>query len=238
MMKKTRHITLLVPCYNEEKGIGLVIDAVPKQQLKKLGYTIDILVIDNNSQDRTAKVARGKGARVITEKKQGKGNAMITGFRNVPRKTDYVVMMDGDYTYKPEEMPRLLELLDTHFCDVVIGSRLGGRMHYDSMSFFNRAGNWLFSFILRQFYFANITDVCSGYFAWKREVTDKLVHHLESAGFAIEMEMVTKMARLGYDIYSVPITYDKREGESHLRPFKDGSRIIFTAVKNFRWLPG
>jgi len=92
-MKK---ITLLVPCYNEEKGIGKVIDGIPLEKLNHYGYKIEVLVIDNNSTDNTVKIAKKKGARVICEKEQGKGNAIRTGFRSIPE--DVVVMQEEMYS--------------------------------------------------------------------------------------------------------------------------------------------
>lgn len=233
-MKK---IAILIPCHNEEKGIGKVLDAIPIGRLKDLGFSIEVIVIDNNSTDNTARVAEGKGAVVIFEIKKGKGNTIKTGFACLKSDIDYVVMLDGDNTYKPNEIYRLIEPLDNDFCDAIIGSRLGGKTRKNSLKFQNRAANWFYTFLVRQFYRANITDVLSGYFAWKKEVLDKLGPHLESQGFEIEMEMITKMVRLGYEIYSVPITYDKREGNTKLESLKDGVRILSMFVKNLFWKP-
>lgn len=233
-MKK---ITALVPCYNEEQGIAAVIKGFPYDRLQAQGYQLEVLVVDNNSKDRTAEVARAAGATVVHEPKQGKGNAIRTAFYNISDDTDYVIMLDGDDTYKSDEMLRLVELLDSGFSDVVIGSRMGGKMDDGSMKGFNRLGNWGFSFLVRTIYQVNVTDTLTGYFAWKREVIVQLRQHLQSAGFAIEMEMITKMARLGYDIYSVPITYAPRLGESSLRPIYDGSRILREFLRQLRWRP-
>lgn len=233
-MKK---VTVLIPCYNEEAGIGAVIRSFPRELMAAYGYSLDVLVIDNNSKDRTAAVAKTAGARVITERKQGKGNAIRTGFYKIPRDTDYVIMLDGDDTYKGPEILRLLEPLNSDFCNVVIGSRLGGRISEGSMPALNRAGNWVFSHLVRYSYQVNVTDVLTGYFAWKRDAIVRLRPHLESDGFAIEMEMITKMARLGEEIYSVPISYDARAGESNLRPIADGSRIMKMYLQNLRWKP-
>jgi dolichol-phosphate mannosyltransferase len=104
-----------------------------------------------------------------------------------------------------------------------------------SLSFSHRVANWYFTFFARQFYRTNMTDTCTGYFAWKKEVVDQLTPHIESKGFAIEAEMITKMAKLGYQIYSVPITYDPREGESKLSPINDGLKIAFMLLKNLSW---
>jgi len=233
-MKK---ITVLIPCYNEEKGIGKVIDDVPKEKLAHLGYHTEIIVINNNSKDRTSKIAHEKGIRVISEKKQGKGNAIKTGFNSIGNDTDYVVMIDGDNTYKAKEIPRLIELLEDNFCDAVIGSRLEGKLKEASLSFSHRLANWFFTFLVRRFYFVNVTDTCTGYFAWKKKVVDELKFYLKSEGFAIETEMITKMAKLGYQVFSVPITYDKREGSSKLSPYIDGIKIVWMLIKNMSWNP-
>ncbi len=233
-MKK---VTVVVPCYNEEDGIAAVIQNLPRKRLLHLGYALDVLVVDNNSTDRTAEVARQAGAVVVHEPKQGKGNAIKTAFYNITPDTDYVVMLDGDDTYKAHEIARLLEPLDSNFADVIIGSRLGGKMRKGSMKGFNRLGNWFFSFMVRILYRVNVTDTLTGYFAWKRETVEKLRPHLRSPGFAIEMEMITKMARLGYQIYSVPISYEPRLGDSSLRPIHDGSRILKALLVYRQWSP-
>jgi dolichol-phosphate mannosyltransferase len=232
-MAKT--ITVLIPCYNEEKGIKKVIKNIPRTKLKKLGYNVNVIVIDNNSADSTQKKAREAGAKVIHEKRQGKGYALIKGFTSLPKNTDIVVMVDGDNTYDTREMLRLIEPIDSGFCDVIVGSRLHGRIHDNSMSYFNRIGNWLFTFLVRTGYQANVTDVCSGFFAWKKEVIDNLVPHLRSNGFTIEMEMITKMAKMGFDINSVPISYNARLGHSSLHPLKDGADILYTWGKHLVW---
>lgn len=228
---------VLIPCYNEEKGIEKVIKSFPTEKLERHGYSLNIVVIDNNSTDKTADIARSLGATVIHEKSKGKGNAIKCGFRFVDNDTDYVVMLDGDNTYRPEELHRLVEPLDSGFCDVIIGSRLQGKISDNSMKLFNRIGNWFYSFIVRFFYKVNVTDVLTGYFAWKRSVVKELHPHLYSDGFAIEMEMITKMAKLDYTIYSVPISYHEREGQSNLSPISDGYRILKMFVKNIFWKP-
>lgn len=233
-MKK---ISIVIPCYNEEKGIGKVIAGIPQDKLKKLDYEYEVIVVDNNSQDKTSEIAKSYGAKVLYEKKQGKGHALIAGFKSISRNTDYVIMLDGDNTYKSKEIPRLLEPLDNDFCDVIIGSRLDGKLNGYSLSFSHRLANWFFTFFVRRFYLVNTTDTCTGYFAWKKKVIDELIPHIKSSGFAIETEMITKMARLGYKIYSVPITYDSREGNSKLSPIIDGIKITWMIFRNLKWNP-
>lgn len=237
MRTNLQKVAIVIPCYNEEASVANVIRGFDRQKLAHHGYTLDIIVIDNNSSDHTTQVAQAAGARVVTEQQQGKGNALRTGFNSVADDTTYVVMLDGDDTYNPQEILRLLEPLHNNFCDVIIGSRLGGKMHDGSMRAVNRIGNWFFTMLVRQFYRASVTDVLTGYFAWKQPVVKELTPHLTSPGFAIEMEMITKMARLGHEIYSVPISYHPRSGESSLHPMRDGYRILRMLVKNLHWSP-
>lgn len=238
-MRKTKlkKITVLIPCFNEEAGIGDVIKKFSAKSLGCQGFELKVVVIDNNSSDRTAEIAKECGVEVIFEPKQGKGNAIRAGFNSITSDTDFVAMLDGDNTYHPEEIFRLIEPLESGFCNVVIGSRLGGRIADGSMKALNRLGNWVFSNIVRNIYRVNVSDVLTGYFAWKREAIERLRPHLVSNGFAIEMEMITKMARLGEEIYSVPISYSPDAGETSLRPFRDGIRIMLMLLKNIFWSP-
>ena len=236
-MLSQKKLTILIPCHNEEKGIGKVINAVPMDVLRILGFTTEIIVIDNNSTDKTAREARINNATVIIEEKKGKGNAILTGFNSISSDTKYVVMLDGDNTYKPNEIIRMLEPLINNFCHVVVGSRLSGKIKKNSLKLQNRLVNWGYTFLVRNFYRANVTDVLSGYFAWKKEVIDRLKPNLESKGFEIEMEMITKMSKLGYSMYSVPITYDEREGCTKIQAINDGLRILKMFAKNIFWSP-
>lgn len=230
-------LAVVIPCYNEAAGIGTVIRRLPRERLDRMLVDMTVVVVDNNSSDNTTEVAREAGAIVLHESKKGKGNAMRTGFANLPEGTDFVVMLDGDNTYDPGEVTRLVEPLMVNFSPVVIGSRLRGKIEGDSMPLFNLMGNKLFTTLVRMFYKVEVTDVLTGYFAWKRRVIDDLAPHLRSNGFAIEMEMITKMARLGYYINSVPISYTERAGDSNLQPVSDGWRILKMFARNLRWRP-
>jgi glycosyltransferase involved in cell wall biosynthesis len=231
-----QEVTVVIPCRNEADSIAQVIGDFRKSTLVNRAFDFDILVVDNNSTDDTAAVAARAGARVIHESRRGKGYAMRTGFRNISPGAAYVVMLDGDSTYKSEEVLRLLEPIHHNFCDVVVGSRLGGKMYDDSMALGNRGFNWLCVFLVRLFYRANVTDALSGYYAWKREVIDTLLQHLRASGFALEMEMITRMARLKYEMYSVPISYHKRTAGAGIRPL-DSLPILQMFVQNLHWSP-
>lgn len=232
-----KHISIIIPCHNEEFGIGRVISGVPTKLLQHHGYTASVLVVDNNSTDKTAEAARRAGADVIYEKKKGKGNALLAGFNYVRDRCDYVVIIDGDDTYKLRETYRLVEPLDSGFGDVVAGSRLGGKTMAGSLSFSHRFVNWAFAFIVRHFYNTNVTDVLTGFIAMKNDVLKTLIPNLNATDFTIEMEMITKLNRLGFEMYSVPITYDKRIGDSKIESLTDGIKILFTFIRNLTWKP-
>jgi dolichol-phosphate hexosyltransferase len=236
-MSSQKKVAVIIPCHNEQSGIRKVLKEIPYKKLQKHGYKLQVIVIDNNSTDKTALVAKAYGAVIIHEEKKGKGNALRTGFRALDADVRYVVMLDGDNTYKPGEMLRMLEPLESGFCDVVVGSRLGGKMKKHSLHSTNRAANWLYTFLVRHMYQANITDVLSGYFAWKKKVVDDLLPHIESRGFSIEVDMITKMKMLGYEMCSVPITYDVRVGETKIQAIEDGLKILGVLFLNMIWKP-
>ena len=123
----TRTITALIPCRNEELGIGAVIQAFPRARLLRHGFALNIVVIDNASTDRTAEVAREHGARVVHEPTRGKGNAMRRAFLEIGD-ADFVVMLDGDDTYLAAEIMRLVELID--FGILRCGGRFASRWPY------------------------------------------------------------------------------------------------------------
>ncbi len=166
-----------------------------------------------------------------------KGMQYAKAFNSIDSDTAYVVMLDGDNTYDPREMLRLIEPIASGFCDVVVGSRLGGKITKNAFKTQNRLVNWIYTFLVRSFYGANITDVLSGYFAWRRDVIVEMRDHLKSDGFSIEMEMISKLVKLGYSIYSVPITYNIREGETKIEAIKDGLTDFFYLFRNLFWSP-
>jgi len=230
-------IAILIPCHNEEQGIAKVLDNIPYHLLERNGFEARVIVIDNNSSDQTAEVAASKGVHVVVEQAKGKGNAMRKGFASIESDTAYVIMLDGDNTYDPREMLRLIEPIENDFCDVVIGSRLGGKVTKNAFKAQNRFVNTLYTSLVRGFYGVNITDVLSGFFAWRGDVIIGMREHLQSGGFSIEMEMISKLVKLDYAIYSVPITYNVREGETKIESLKDGLKILLTLSRNLFWAP-
>ncbi len=221
-----KRIAILIPCFNEEKTIGKLI-----QDFKKELPDSDIYVYDNNSTDHTVAEAKKAGATVCFERRQGKGNVIRSMFRQI--EADIYVMIDGDGTYPPEKVHDLIEpIIDNNF-DVVLGSRL----HPESKSEFksrNRFGNKLFLFFLKLIFKVEISDLLTGYRAFSREVVKSLP--IISTGFEIETEMTVRCLERKYRILEVPINLISRpEGsESKIRIISDGLMILKTMFVLFR----
>jgi dolichol-phosphate hexosyltransferase len=201
-----KKLAVIIPCHNDEKGLGDVLLAIPRITFARMGIKVDVIVVDNNSSDKTLSIAKKKRARVIIEPREGRGYSILTGFKNLAADTDYVVLIDGDGSYKASEMFRIVEPLHSGFADAVVGSRFGG--DWTRMPFLNMTGNWAFSLLVRFAYHKNISDVFSGYFAWNKWVADALTRHMTVSGSA--MDMITKMVRLQYKVVTVPVSYDTK----------------------------
>lgn len=184
----------------------------------------DILVVDNNSSDRTSEIATSRGVRVIFEGKQGKANAMMTGFRNM--ETEYAVMMDADLTYDPKDSRVLIDALKDEGADVVLGSRIRGEREDGAISGLNMVGNRILS-ITASFLYTPVSDVCTGHWAFSRGAVERIIDcGLKYSGFELEAEMFSRLARSGFKIVEVPISYRKRADEPKLSSFPDGFRIF------------
>ncbi len=222
------NVCILIPTLNEERGIGEVIDGFIKK-----GYT-NIFVIDGNSTDRTREIAESKGAKVVIQSGEGKGQAVMEAFQLID--SDVVVLIDGDGTYLPEEVDRLLEPIRRGIADHVVGNRLAG---YEKGAFtrLNLLGNKILNFFFRLIYGIELHDILSGYRALTKEVYKNI--ELEKHGFEIETELTVETIAKGFRILEVPITYRKREGKTKLRPIRDGLRIASTIYGMLqRYSPG
>lgn len=233
-MKKREKIVVLIPCHNEEEGIEKVIKGFQKKLIKSEGYDLEIIVIDNNSTDKTMQIAKKLGVKVISEERKGKGHAVRTGFNNLPD-CEYVVIIDGDHTYKGAEVLSLIEPIKKNQADFVVGSRLEGNIKEKALRKSYIYSNKLNTTLVRILYRSKTTDVYSGYIAFKREVLEKLKPHLISKGFEIELEINIKMTKLGYRVLSVPITYDVRKGTSKMNGLKILPVISKTFIRHINW---
>ncbi len=216
-------ISVIVPCYNEEKNIIKVIEGIKKN----LKSDFEIIVVDNNSEDATFKKAKASGVIVIKEKIRGKGRAMISGAKRA--RGDILVFIDGDNSYSPKFILRVLNPILGDESDIVYGSRFLKNSKV-KISKFRFLGNKFFSF-LGSFYQKN-TDFLTGFFAIKKKIFFEL--NLNSKGFEIETEIFKKAVNKKLKIKEVPIEY-KSNKNSKLNPLVDGFKIlktlIFTKIK-------
>lgn len=211
-------IAILIPCFNEELTIGDVIDQFRMELPQAMVY-----VFDNNSTDQTVARAREKGAHLLREHRQGKGYVVQSMFREI--NADIYVMVDGDGTYPASSVRMLLEPVLNHNADMVVGSRLSSA----STSKFrrmNRLGNYMFLWLTRTIFHAQIEDMLSGYRVFNRSIVKQLP--LLSGGFEIETELTIKALERGYRVIELPVDLGSRPEGSHskIRHLRDGFTII------------
>jgi dolichol-phosphate mannosyltransferase len=211
-------VCVLVPTYNEAETIGQVVD-----DFRSAGFE-DILVVDGHSEDGTDEVAEEHGARVVYQSGSGKGQAVREGIREYVNR-EYVLMLDGDGTYRVEDAEGMLEPLLAGDAEHVIGNRFAD-LREGAMTRFNQFGNRI---INRGFAFVhgeNFGDILSGYRAFTRESFLRMT--LSSDGFGVETEMAVECAKHQIPTTVVPISYLPRPSgsDTNLRPIRDGG-IIF-----------
>ena len=218
-----KDVTFVLPAYNEEKSIENVLEGI------NLTYPESkIIVVDNNSTDNTALIAKNAGALLINEKKQGKGHAVKKGFKNV--KSKFAIMIDADNTYYPNEAGKLLMKLKKNEADVVLGSRLNGIRKKGAITPVNLFGNYILS-LTATLLFSKVSDVCTGYWAFKKEVIDYILKEgINSDGFELEAEMFSVISKKGYKILEIPINYGTRVDSPKLNSMNDGWKIFKTLL--------
>lgn len=214
MMEKD-DICIIIPTLNEERSIRDVIEGFRKQ-----GFH-NILVIDGHSTDRTREIAAEAGANVVVQEGRGKGAAVRQAFNIADG--EVFVLIDGDGTYDPNDVHRLITPIVKGNADHVIGNRFA---YGGTFTFLHRIGNWAINKLFSLGYGVQLNDILSGYRALRRELARGM--ELAKEGFEIEAEMVVETVKKGFRICEVPITYGKRAGKSKLNTFRDGSKIAFT----------
>jgi dolichol-phosphate mannosyltransferase len=211
-------VCVLVPTLDEAETVDDVIE-----DFRDEGYE-NVLVVDGGSTDGTREVARAAGARVVVQSGSGKGQAV----REAVRKhvdADYVLMLDGDGTYRAADADALVEPLLAGEAEHVIGDRFAD-MRPGAMTLLNRVGNRLINAAFGVIHGGSFDDILSGYRAFTRESFERM--HLTADGFGIETEMAVECAKRGIRTTVVPITYLPRPAGSNtnLHPIRDGGIII------------
>jgi len=176
-------VSVVIPARNEEESIGGVLDEVFAEIRELRDYAFEIIVIDNNSTDRTNEIAVVKGARVLTESRPGKGMALAKGFEAAAG--DIIIMLDADYSHSAKEFRSFLNKIEAGY-GLVIGSRQLGRS--DEYTVTRRFGNLFLTRCFRILFGYYLTDALNGFKAFRKEVVKK--HVCTSKDFEIEIELI------------------------------------------------
>ena len=210
-------LTILMPCLNEEKTVGLCIDCA-KKFITRNNINGEILISDNMSSDNSVKIANEHGARVVTATTKGYGATLINGINEAKGK--YVIFADSDMSYDFENLELFYEKLSQDY-DLVMGNRFKGKIEKGAMPFSHKIGVPILSILGKIISKAPVNDFHCGLRGLNREKALSL--SLETEGMEFATEIIFKFARAGYSITEVPITLrkDKRNRKPHLRTIKD-----------------
>ncbi|MCK5795361.1 MAG: glycosyltransferase family 2 protein [Anaerolineales bacterium] len=221
-------ITVVIPCLNEEDGISRVLRRIPE-------LVDEVIVVDNNSTDRTAEVAGSEGATVVREDKRGAGRAYKTGLPHA--KGDIIITLDGDHSYPVDSLSYLIKALLDSGVRFVSASRFPIQ-DKESMSAKHMIGNIGLSFVASLLFLKRIRDSQSGMWIFYRDALKQM--NLVSDGMPFSEEIKLE-AILHPDIgfMECPIRYSNRAGEIKLRPWRDGwDNLLFLFKKRISSLFG
>ena len=223
----TKTVRVIIPAYNEAKSIAKVIKDLPT-------FVDEIIVVNNNSTDATAKIAQEAGATVLSEPKPGYGNACLKGieFLNQQKSdTDIVVFLDGDYSDYPEELTKIIAPIIEKNVDFVIGSRVKKLREKGAMQPQQIFGNWLATSLMRMFFKSKFTDL-GPFRAIKFDTLMCLKMKDPTYGWTVEMQLKILKQRFSYE--EIAVKYRNRIGVSKVSGTLKGS--IFAGIKILHWI--
>jgi glycosyltransferase involved in cell wall biosynthesis len=223
-------IRVIIPAFNEQNAVGMVIDEIPKDRVS------EIIVVDNGSTDDTFEQAQSRGATTLKEPNRGYGNACLKGMAHIassPTKPDIVVFLDGDHSDYPEQLVDLVKPIIKDQVDLVIGSRALGQKEKGSMTPQQVFGNWLATALIKRFYGKKYTDL-GPFRAIKYESLLTIDMKDRTYGWTVEMQL--KAAKLNLRTVDIPVNYRQRIGVSKVSGTIKGTlgagyKIIYTIFK-------
>jgi glycosyltransferase involved in cell wall biosynthesis len=213
-------VSVVIPCLNEADNIERCV-RLALEVMRREGIAGEVVVADNDSEDRSAELAAAAGAQVVHEPRRGYGSAYMAGF--TVARGRYIVMGDADLTYDFNEIPRFLKELDDG-AELVMGDRMDN-IQPGAMPWLHRyVGNPILSGTLNLFFKTGVRDAHCGMRALRRDVLPRL--DLRTTGMEFASEMVIRASKEKLDIREFPIEYHPRGGESKLSSFRDGWRHL------------
>jgi glycosyltransferase involved in cell wall biosynthesis len=221
------NLSVIIPVYNEVKNINEILKRVQAQNLAN-----EIVVVDDGSTDGTRALLReldgkNKVRIILHERNQGKGAAVVTGFKAA--KGDILLIQDADLEYDPRDFPQILRPIEEGIADVVYGSRFLGGARRVAM-FWHMLANKLLTAMTNILYDTILTDMETGYKAFRRDVIEGMTIHARR--FDFEPEVTAKVLKRHYRIFEVPITFNPRDySEGKKIKLKDAFSAVWTLLK-------
>src|SRR6266699_924439 len=219
-MYKGQSITVIIPCLNEEQGIETVLRSMPE-------FVDEVIVVDNNSTDRTSEVAASLGAKVVREEVRGYGRAYKRGFASAT--SDLIITLDGDHSYPVDALSYLIEAFLHHEVDFLNASRFPVRDRH-AMSFKHKVGNLILSLAMSALYFRWVRDSQSGMWVFRRSILENMTLIADGMAFSEEIKIeALKSPKVRFG--EISILYTSRLGEIKLNPWRDGFQNLWFLVK-------